>query len=214
MNNFKYLFSESNRIKEEIRTLVLPDTVIKCGIWMPSEKASCFMCAKKHDRINDDTIAYFVENNNAVFQKMKTNIGIRENYIFQNKNLHNVQINHFFDYAFFDFCGSITRKDAGWMNNVFQNKILPNATVAITHMFSNRNNKFLLEQDKFLRSKSGALLREKYGVVHVEIQRIIMLIHNIFSKWTFDLQVPKDTYKHSVSSMLIFKMSNFIFTGE
>lgn len=199
--------------KAKARQFALPLKPIKRGIWLPGDQALCVKSAYDLGLLSNIQIAYLVERDYAIYQKMvETTSDLPGRRPFYG-NLDNLVLDGPIDYAYLDYYGGINKRNALWMAKELSPHLEESATICITQMLAARNNPLMRNQDKLLRTDAGSFIRNHYGSLKIQYQRLLLLIHRIFRKWDFEI-VPNDRgsiyeYSDSVTTMLLLKLVAF-----
>jgi hypothetical protein len=127
---------EKDKIRKKIFTNIQELGIIKKYLCLPGEDVLCIKTGKSLGVFTTDTHILAYENNTSIFQKIKNNNILTD---FNKLSLHHQDITESqhknIDFAFLDFCGTLGVKEAMWLQELLNNGISRNGSVAITMLW-------------------------------------------------------------------------------
>lgn len=183
------------------------------ALMLPSSTMKCVKEAEASGLFDSNTLCVCVERNLAIFNKMvQTAKTVKSKIVPIHSDLHCVNLDGNFDYAFFDFNGALTEDVADWLDHNFVKHIAPGANLVFTFEYACRNNSFIPELHEFtVQPCMRKYLREtsiRYcGVADETIAMYLLLFRLIFHRYDFVVDTPikyRDT-----QPMLMFSLKDF-----
>ena len=199
--------------KAVMRDFVLPNKPIINGIWLPGSECLCVRKAVDQGLLKKAKSIILVEKNHKDFTEMLKSapslLAVKCVY----SALENITLDRFIDYAYLDFLGGLSQSVSRWISNVLSPHLVKNAVIAITQIYATRGSKIIPEQDVFLKGPEGREIRFRYGTLDLHTQRLLILLHRIFSLWDFDIETDAvckiPIYRDVQHKMMVFKLVNF-----